>query len=215
MASVSTDSRGLRRILFVHPDGTRKAIRLGRVSQRAADQFKYRVERLVEAVQLKQSPDPETATWAVELDARQAPGRKALELGDDAPPAGIVVGIGDDHLHAFGGQTLERSERSRQVFLDGASLHQSDVAGELPVAERKTERLFKKPARNARPELDLELRQPVVQRVEERGGARRVAEAVRADEGGETTGERHSASLAARHPPPAVSSLHPASPRRP
>lgn len=72
MASISTDSRGLRRILFVHPDGARKTIRLGRVSQRAVDQFKYRVERLVEAVKLKQTPDPETAAWVDGLESRVA-----------------------------------------------------------------------------------------------------------------------------------------------
>ena len=49
MASVSRDAGGKRRILFVAPDGKRKAIRLGKVSQRTAEQVKFRVERLLEA----------------------------------------------------------------------------------------------------------------------------------------------------------------------
>lgn len=37
MASISRDPGGYRRVLFVAADGTRKTIRLGKVSQRLAD----------------------------------------------------------------------------------------------------------------------------------------------------------------------------------
>ena len=49
MASIANDPGGRRRILFVAPDGKRKAIRLGKLSQRAAEAVKLRVEHLLNA----------------------------------------------------------------------------------------------------------------------------------------------------------------------
>ena len=46
MASIANDPGGRRRILFVNPAGQRKAIRLGKVSKRAAEAVKLHVERL-------------------------------------------------------------------------------------------------------------------------------------------------------------------------
>lgn len=44
MASIAREKKnGTRRILFVAPDGRRRTIRLGKVSQRAAESIKYRV----------------------------------------------------------------------------------------------------------------------------------------------------------------------------
>src|SRR5438876_372101 len=50
MASISRDPNGRRRILFVDRDGGRKAIRLGKVPQRLADEIKIKVEALKAAV---------------------------------------------------------------------------------------------------------------------------------------------------------------------
>jgi hypothetical protein len=44
MASIANDPGGKRRILFTLPNGDRKAVRLGKVSQRAAEGIKYLVE---------------------------------------------------------------------------------------------------------------------------------------------------------------------------
>ena len=49
MASISRDRNGTRRVLFVAADGTRKAVRLGKVSMRVASEVKARVESLVAA----------------------------------------------------------------------------------------------------------------------------------------------------------------------
>lgn len=49
MACIATDRNGSRRILFVAPDGSRKAIRLGAVPLRLAESFRLRVEALVSA----------------------------------------------------------------------------------------------------------------------------------------------------------------------
>ncbi len=44
MASIAREKNGNRRILFVAPDGKRPTIRLGKVSLRAAEAVKFRVE---------------------------------------------------------------------------------------------------------------------------------------------------------------------------
>jgi integrase len=61
-----------RRILFVNPSGQRKAIRLGKVSLRAAEGVKYRVEQLLECLLLKRPMDADLAAWVTDLDQRMA-----------------------------------------------------------------------------------------------------------------------------------------------
>ncbi len=70
MASIGRDTNGTRRILFVAPDGTRKTIRLGKVSQRSAEGFKLRVEQLLEVNQLNRPMDSELTQWASNLEPR-------------------------------------------------------------------------------------------------------------------------------------------------
>jgi integrase len=62
VASISNDG-GLRRLLFVAPDGKRKAIRLGRVPARLASEVKARVEAILAAQAAGVSIDPETGRW--------------------------------------------------------------------------------------------------------------------------------------------------------
>jgi integrase len=70
MASISNDSGGTRRILFVAPDGSRRCVRLGRVPLKTAEAFRVRVEALL-AAKLAGSPvDAETARWLGELPDR-------------------------------------------------------------------------------------------------------------------------------------------------
>ena len=68
MASIANDPGGKRRILFVNPSGSRKAIRLGKVSRRAAEGIKYRVEQLLECLQLRRPMDTDLAAWVADLD---------------------------------------------------------------------------------------------------------------------------------------------------
>src|SRR5687768_17073986 len=72
MASISNDGGGLRRILFVDPDGERKAIRLGKVSQRAAEAVKFRVEQLLAAKLTGHALEADTAQWLNELQPKMA-----------------------------------------------------------------------------------------------------------------------------------------------
>src|SRR5579884_1671954 len=63
MASVCKDPGGRKRIIFINPEGKRKAIRLGKVSQRLADEIKVKVEHIVAAAVGGFSLDRETAEW--------------------------------------------------------------------------------------------------------------------------------------------------------
>ena len=70
MASISTDSGGKRRILFVAPDGSRKPIRLGKVPMKTATSVKIRVETLLAAQLGNHAIDGDTATWLGNLDSK-------------------------------------------------------------------------------------------------------------------------------------------------
>jgi len=63
MASIANDPNGYRRLLFLGPDGRRKTIRLGRVSDRDADRIKVHVEHLVTAAKNRTQLDPDTTAW--------------------------------------------------------------------------------------------------------------------------------------------------------
>ena len=72
MASIAKDKNGTRRILFVAPDGRRPAIRLGKVSQRAAEAVKFRVEQLLAAKLTGHALEADTAGWLNDLEPAMA-----------------------------------------------------------------------------------------------------------------------------------------------
>ncbi len=63
MASIGTDPNGHRRILFVAGDGSRKTVRLGKCSERDAEQVCRHVEELSAATIHGQPVRRETAVW--------------------------------------------------------------------------------------------------------------------------------------------------------
>src|SRR5262245_57286747 len=67
MASISRDANGRRRIQFQAADGTRKGIRLGKVSHRIAEEIKVKVEALNAAIIAGCPIDGETAQWVGRL----------------------------------------------------------------------------------------------------------------------------------------------------
>ena len=68
MASIAKEKNGHRRILFVAPDGKRKTIRLGKVSQRNAEAVKVRVEQLLAAKLTGHVLESDAAKWVASLD---------------------------------------------------------------------------------------------------------------------------------------------------
>ena len=72
MASIAKDKNGNRRILFVASDGRRPTIRLGKVSQRAAEAVKFRVEQLLAAKMTGHALEADTAGWVSKLDPTMA-----------------------------------------------------------------------------------------------------------------------------------------------
>jgi integrase len=86
MASVSNDG-GRRRVQFIHPDGRRLPIRLGKVSQRTAEAFARRVEQLLECMRLKQPMDADLASWVAETDDKTASKFAAFGLIPSRPKA--------------------------------------------------------------------------------------------------------------------------------
>jgi hypothetical protein len=92
MASIAREPNGRRRIQFVAADGSRKTIRLGKVSQRAAEAVKVHVERLV-TVSITGAPiEDETARWVANLDA---------ELSEKLARVGLIRATSHATLGAF------------------------------------------------------------------------------------------------------------------
>src|SRR5579872_856397 len=71
MASLVNDPNGRKRILF-QLDGPRKPIRLGKMTQRAAESIKAHVEHLIESKLTGRALDADTASWVGKLHPKLA-----------------------------------------------------------------------------------------------------------------------------------------------
>jgi len=91
MASISTDGRGNRRILFVDGDGKRKLIYIGKLPMRGAETIKLRVEFLNWAKINGQAPDAETARWLATIDVATV--NKLAAAGLCEPRGSSLLGI--------------------------------------------------------------------------------------------------------------------------
>lgn len=92
MASITRDKKGNRRIQFVSLDGKKRpAIRLGKVSHRAAEAVKVRVEQLLECLMFKRPMDAELGKWVAALDFRLAKKLAAVELIADPQEKEVVT----------------------------------------------------------------------------------------------------------------------------
>lgn len=90
MASISNDGNGLRRIQYVGPDGRRRAIRLGRVSERTAQQVRAHVENLVSAKATGHAVPRETASWLA-ADAGEPMLTKLAAVGLIQPREAVLL----------------------------------------------------------------------------------------------------------------------------
>ena len=84
MASISNDPGGRRRILFVAPDGSRKAVRLGKCDTKSAESIARHVESLLGAKIGGQPVPRATAAWLAGIGAK---------LRDRLAAAGLVEAV--------------------------------------------------------------------------------------------------------------------------
>jgi len=87
VASITNDGGGRRRIQFVDTEGNRRAIRLGKVSERRAEEVKFRVERILEAKITGFAIEAEAARWIAELPDALADKLARVKLIPSRTPA--------------------------------------------------------------------------------------------------------------------------------
>jgi integrase len=95
MASISREPNGRRTIQFVAPDKRRRSIRLGKVSQRAAEAIRGHVEQLVSAAISGHTPANETTRWVAALDDSLAVKLAKVGLIPERSSATLAAFLGD------------------------------------------------------------------------------------------------------------------------
>ncbi len=80
MASINKEPNGRRTIQFVGSDGKRRSIRLGKVSQKVAEEVRVKVERLATAANHSSTLDEETSRWVADRDDQLYNRLAAVEL---------------------------------------------------------------------------------------------------------------------------------------
>lgn len=120
MASISNDGDGTRRILFIDRFKKRRAIRLGKVPKKSANEIKLRVEALNVAKISNTSPDADTARWAASIGDDLAEKLRAVGLIE-----GRASGTLDDFIGGFiksrtdlKPNTVKTMEQTRQYLND-------------------------------------------------------------------------------------------------
>jgi len=91
MASTSRDANGTKRVLFTDGHGERRSVRLGRASVKAAESFRLRVEALLAAKELHQSPDAELSAWLRDLPERMYARLARVGLVESRTKAAVVT----------------------------------------------------------------------------------------------------------------------------
>ena len=91
MASIARDKNGTRRIQFVAPNGKRRTIRLGKVSQRMAEGIKHRIEVLVSSMITGHPIEADTANWVASLESTMADKLARVGLIPQREPKPIVT----------------------------------------------------------------------------------------------------------------------------
>lgn len=101
MASISRDDNGHCLLQIVCPDKVRRSVRLGKMTQKQADQVRLRVEAIDAARRAKLPLDPDTASWVG-------------AIGDDLARKLAAVGV-----------IPERRSQTVGPFLDGYLTHRA------------------------------------------------------------------------------------------
>ena len=124
MASVIKDPGGRRRIAFVNAEGARKAIRLGKISQRTAESIKTRVEQMLEAILWRRPMEADLIEW---IQAQHPRMQKKLVAAGLIPQLqrGTVVCLGeflDEYISKHGPavkpNTIRNWNQCRKLLLE-------------------------------------------------------------------------------------------------
>ena len=111
MASISNDPNGQKRIIFVAPDGSRKAIRLGKVDLRSAESVARYVDSLLAQKICGQPVTRETAVWLSDLNPKMKIKLAKAGLIESELPKDVPV---EDPKQTFLGAFLEGYVLSRR-----------------------------------------------------------------------------------------------------
>jgi integrase len=117
MASVVRDSGGRKRILFVAHDGTRKALRLGKVGVKQAEAFRVKLEALIGSRFTGTTVDDEVSRWLADLP--DAMYEKLVSVGLTKPRAAAA---GETAVGMTLGQFLADYTESRVDVKKGTQL---------------------------------------------------------------------------------------------
>jgi len=117
MASIVNDPGGFKRISFVNPSGDHKAIRLGKVSQRSAEGVKYRVEQLLECLNLKRPMEPDLAQWVTDLEPRMA--KKLANVGLIPKPEVKAAGTLGPFIQSYVKGRVDVKPATKEVWRQG------------------------------------------------------------------------------------------------
>lgn len=100
MASIGRDQNGLKRILFVSRDGSRKTVRLGKCSQRDAEGFKLKLESLLSANLMGGALDRDTSLWLASVGDDLHAKLAAVGLVEARKPVSVATldGFIDDFI---------------------------------------------------------------------------------------------------------------------
>ena len=133
MASIARDKNGTRRLLFVAADGKRPAIRLGKVSQRSAESIKYRVEQLLEALNLNRPMEADLAHWVTGLEPWLAKKLAAVGLipNPEAKPAATLGCFIEDYIE----RRTDTSPNTRRIWRQTAKKLSKYFGPKKPLTE--------------------------------------------------------------------------------
>jgi hypothetical protein len=144
MSSLSHDGNGRWRIQFVPRDGKRRAIRLGKIAERAAQGIQGRVDKLVEAQFTGFALERDMADWVGGLDDRLA--KKLAAVGLIAKREAAEALTLAEHLSNYFARRTDvkastlthwrQVERSLLKFFDGDRPLDSITAGDARDWER-------------------------------------------------------------------------------
>jgi len=120
MASIGRDPNGGKRILFVDDDGTRRTIRLGKVSIKLAETIKHHVETMLACRRAGVPLPAATATWLGSIDN---------VLHERLAKAGLVPRRQNETLGAFLTSWLQSRRHYKLTTRDAWSRPISDLIG--------------------------------------------------------------------------------------